>query len=48
MMVLKNRLYVLKFVSINYGKTFMNFLTKVGNIFNYELLWLKEIQWHYL
>ena len=48
MMVLKNSLYVLKFVSINYGKTFMNFLTKVGNIFNYELLWLKEIQWHYL
>ena len=45
MKVLKISLYVLKFVNIIYQKTFKKSLVKVDNIFDCELLWLKDIQY---
>ena len=43
--VLKISFYVLKFVNIIYQKTFKKSLIKINNIFDGELLWLKDIQY---
>ena len=45
MKVLKISFYVMKFVSIIYEKTFKKSLIKVDSVFDYELLWLKDIQY---
>ena len=41
--VLKISFYVLKFVNIIYQKTFKKPLIKINNIFDGELLWLRDI-----
>ena len=41
--VLKISFYVLKFVNITYRKTFRKPLIKINNIFDGELLWLRDI-----
>ena len=43
--VLKISFYVLKFVNIIYQKTFKKPLIKINNIFDGELLWLRDIQY---
>ena len=43
--VLKISFYVLKFVNIIYLKTFKKSVIKINNIFDGELLWLKDIQY---
>ena len=48
MKVLKINFYVLKFVNIIYEKTFKKSLIKVDSISDWELLWLKDIQYSYI
>ena len=43
--VLKISFYVFKFVNIIYQKTFKKPLIKINNIFDGELLWLRDIQY---
>ena len=43
--VLKISFYVLKFMNIIYQKNFKKPLIKINNIFNGELLWLRDIQY---
>ena len=45
MKLLKISFYVLKFVNIIYMKTLKKYLIKIDNIFDCELLWLKDIQY---
>ena len=40
--------YVLKFVNIIYQKSFKKALIKINNIFDGELLWLRDIQYKYI
>ena len=42
--VLKFSFFVLKFENIIYQKTFKKLLIKINNIFDGELLWLRDIQ----
>ena len=37
--------YVLKFVNMIYQKSFKKALIKINNIFDVELLWLRDIQY---
>ena len=43
--VLKISFYVLKFVNVIYEKSYKKSLIKLDNIFDYDLLWLKDIQY---
>ena len=38
----------MKFVNIIYQKTFKKLLIKINNIFDGELLWLRDIQYKYI
>ena len=46
--VLKISFYVLKFANVIYQTAFKKPLIKINNIFDGELLWLKDIQYSYI